>query len=201
MQRSSAEFGRLRAGPLPVLGEASPGPREESYRSGSFCHFHFLRDKTQKPRWIPGNNGVVGHVASHSASRADQRVFANNEIREDRCARTNRGALFHQRWLHAPIFFGLGRAIGRGGAWIRVVDERDAVTNKNVVFDGHALTDKTVTRDLAVPANPSVLLNLHERAHTASVADLTTVKINELGESDVFAQLNVLGDARVGVHS
>ena len=91
--------------------------------------------------------------------------------------------------IEAPFFtsvgstfqslLGLKFAAGRRRARIRVVDERHAMADEDVIFDRDALTDERVARNLAAAADPGVLLDFDERADLRLVADLAAVEIDK----------------------
>jgi hypothetical protein len=60
------------------------------------------------------------------------------------------------------------------------------MTDKDVVLDGHALANKGVRGDLAIPSDEGVLLDLDERSDPAVVADRAAVEIDEGKNFDVF---------------
>jgi hypothetical protein len=66
--------------------------------------------------------------------------------------------------LTLPIRLCLQRTVAGRGARISIIDERNVVTDETLVFDVHALTDKSVAGDFAVFADGGALLNLDKRA-------------------------------------
>jgi hypothetical protein len=75
------------------------------------------------------------------------------------------------------------------------------VADKDVVFDRHAFTDKSVARDPAMPAHGYILLDFHERADLDLVSNLASLKkIGEFRQPYVFAELDVVGNTVIGVH-
>ena len=80
------------------------------------------------------------------------------------------------------------------GAWIVVVDEIDAVTDEDLVFNGHAFADEGVAGNLAVASDRDAFLNLDERADPGAVPDLTTVEIDEVVNVYVATELDVRRD-------
>ena len=75
-----------------------------------------------------------------------------------------------------------------------IVDERHAVTDEDVVFDGDAFANKGMAGNLAIAADGGILLDLDECANLGVIADLAAVQVDELGELDVLAQLYVRCD-------
>jgi hypothetical protein len=72
--------------------------------------------------------------------------------------------------------------------------------DEHVVLDEDALTNECVTGYLAAFSNDRVFLDLDERPNLGLVADLTTIKIDELGQSNIAANADILSDAVIGVH-
>ena len=70
---------------------------------------------------------------------------------------------------------------------MRVIDEGNVVANENLVLDRHTLADKSVTGDLAAPANERVFLNFHEGSDFGLVANDAAVQIDKLGKPDIGA--------------
>src|SRR6266404_4935319 len=104
-----------------------------------------LCDVTENFCRIAGNNCVCRNILGDYTARANDSVFADHHIREDRGSRTYRGSLFYQCSLNGPILFGLQFTVRGYGTWVAVVDKCDAMADKNAVFDLNALTDKRVT--------------------------------------------------------
>jgi hypothetical protein len=99
-----------------------------------------------------------------------------------------------------PVSFGLQAACGGGRTWIRVVDKHHAVSDEDVVFDDYTFTDERVARDLAPFAYRCVLLDLDKGSDLCFVANLASIKVDELGKLDVSSKLYVRRDAYVSVH-
>jgi hypothetical protein len=68
------------------------------------------------------------------------------------------------------------------------------VADEDFVFDSYALTNKGVARDFAVSSHAGALLNLDERPNPGAVTDLAAIKIYEVVNTNVAAQLNVRRD-------
>ena len=76
--------------------------------------------------------------------------------------------------MEAPFLITVGMTCQSASVWIRrlalvdrgvaIVDEHDAVADKDLVFDGHALADEGVALDLAVFADEGVFLDLDKGA-------------------------------------
>jgi hypothetical protein len=90
-----------------------------------------------------------------------------------------------------PVLFCLQLAGASRGARIAIVNERDPMSNEDVVFDRHALANKCVARNLAAVTDLRILLDLYESADLRLIADFTAIKIDELREHYVLAQLDV----------
>src|SRR6185312_11902085 len=127
----------LRLTPLRSLGAADISQRKLPC---SYCD-HLSHHAS----WIAGNDGVVGYITCNHAAGADNGVFADGHAAQDGRAGANRCAALDYSLYHSPVGFRLRVAILVGSAGIFVIDEGNIMTNENVVFDGHALTDKRVT--------------------------------------------------------
>lgn len=85
--------------------------------------------------------------------------------------------------------------------WNFIIDESDAVADEDFVFDRHSFADKTVAGDFTVATDARVLLNLNERTNPGAVADLTTVKVDEVMDNNVAAELDIgRDDAKLSRH-
>ena len=111
---------------------------------------------------ISGDRGSGGDVSGDDGPSADDRSFADRHAAEYGGAAADAGAALHQRGYRFPIGLGLQLAASVGGARNFVVDEGDVVSDENFVFNGHALADKRMARDFAVPSDSGALLNLNE---------------------------------------
>ena len=78
---------------------------------------------------------------------------------------------------------------------IAVVDEGHVVPDENIVFDGHAFADEGVAGNLAPRADSGVLLNLNKRSDLGFIPNLAPIEVDELGQLDVLAELDVGRDA------
>src|SRR5437870_597152 len=154
-------------------------------------HPRLGRDQAEDPRRIPSHNRIVGHVAGHDAAGSDDGILPDDHVRQDRRPGPDRRAFPHQRCLDLPIHLGLEFPRRSCRPRIGVVDEDDAVADEDVVLDCHAFTDEGVARNLALPADLRIFLDLDERPDLCSVADLAAVEIDELRELDVLPQLDV----------
>ena len=93
----------------------------------------------EKASRIPGHNGPGRNVFCHYAAGTDGRPLANDHAAQDGGARADGGPAFDGSRNALPVRLGLRSAIGVGCARKAVVDERDSMTNENLVFDGHPL--------------------------------------------------------------
>jgi hypothetical protein len=107
-------------------------------------------------------------------------------------------ARFRWKKLRLPVLLALQGADPVRGPRVLVVDERYPVSDEHIVLDGHAFADERVALDLAVPADAGVLLHFHECPDLRIVADRTAVKVDELGQTDILAELHVIGYAEIG---
>src|SRR5881296_267994 len=163
----------------------------ECYRCRSLRRPQLGRDQAENPRRIPGHNRIVWHVAGDDAAGPDDGILPDDHVREDRRPGPDRRAFPHQRCLDLPIHLGLEFPRRSRRPRIGVVDEDDAVADEDVVLDCHAFTDEGVARNLALPADLRIFLDLDERPDLCSVADLAAVEVDELRELDVLPQLDV----------
>src|SRR5437879_1435960 len=173
----------------------------ESDRCQSLGHPQLWRYRAEHFRRISRHNGIVGYVASHDAAGTHHGVFADHNIRENRCTRTDGGALFHQRRLHSPVLLRLKFAFRSGRTRKEVIDKDDAMAHEDVVFDGHTFTNEAVARDFAVSADFGVLLDLDKRAYLCVVADFTAIQIDKGREPYVFPQSDIGSNGLMVVHS
>jgi hypothetical protein len=93
----------------------------------------------------------------------------------------------HYRLLNLPVRFGLQVTFASGCPRVKVVDERYAVADKDVVFDLYALTDKGMAGDLAAAAYARIFLNLNEGTDFRLVSDLAAIQIDELRELHILS--------------
>src|SRR5579859_734927 len=172
------------------------------FRSLSASHngLYFRFDVSFQPRRIPRDDRVRRNILGHHASRSDNGVFTDGHVRKNGGTRTNRRALFDQGALDFPVAFRLQLAFRRRSARIGIVDERDAVADENVVFDGHAFAHEGMAGNLAIPSNRCVLLNLDERANLGVFPDFAAVEIDEFGKLDPGPEFHVRSNRAEFVH-
>src|SRR2546425_4860119 len=184
---------------LPVRDAGRPGPPGGSWR-GHSSRCSDDAERPQEARWVARDDRVSGHVPRHDAAGPDQRVLTDRYVRQNGCTRADGSALLHQRGLDFPVLLALQLPVWGGGAWVGVVDERHPVAYEDVVLDGHPFADERVAGNLAVLADPDVLLDLDKGTDLGVVADFTSVEIDELRQDDAAAQLDVGSDAHGVAH-
>ena len=148
------------------------------------------------------HDGRIGsYIFRNDRACADDRPFANRYTAEYGRPAANTGAAFDHRRHRFPIVLSLQLAFGVSRARDFVIDEGDAVADKDFVFDRHAFADKTVAGDFTVATDARVLLNLNERTNPGAVTDLTTVKVDEVMDHNVAAELDIgRDDAKLSGH-
>src|ERR1019366_6402140 len=75
------------------------------------------------------------------------------------------------------------------------------MTNKNLVFNRHAFTDKGMTGDFAFLADFGIFLNFNERPNLRIVSHFATVEVDELRKLYVRADLHVGRNTPVIIHN
>src|SRR3984893_2825961 len=138
-------------------------------------------------RGVSSNRGIGRHVFGYDTTCADDCVFAHGDAAKQSYARTDRGAAFDQGDFATPIVFGLQLAVAVGCARITIVDKSDAVPDKDVVFQGYAFTNKSVTRNLAARADSGVFLDLDKRSNLGLVANLAAIEVDETKDAPIAA--------------
>src|SRR5712671_2150585 len=136
-------------------------------------------------RRVPGNCSIGWHVPGYDTTRTDDCVFADGNPAKQSYTRSDRGAALDQGYLATPIVFSLQLAVAAGCARIAIVDERDAVPDKDIVFQGHTFTNKSVTRNLAARADSGVFLDLDKRSNPGLVANLAAIEVDETKDAHV----------------
>src|SRR5271157_562024 len=162
------------------------------------CSLGDLRDLFDIPKKscrIAGDDGVSRNIFRYDAPGAYQGVFANGDVRQDGATRTDRSPLLHQGPLDFPVRLGLQTAFGRSRSRVGIVDEGDAVADEYVVFNGYALTNEGMARNLAVLSDARIFLDLDKCAYLGFVADFAAIEVDELGKLHISPQLDAGGDA------
>ncbi len=65
------------------------------------------------------------------------------------------------------------------------------MTDKDIVFDEHTLTDERVALDFTILATLDALLDLDERANLRIVPDFATIEIHKIVDFDACTELDV----------
>src|SRR6516165_325039 len=136
---------------------------------------------TKNFRWIADDDRICRHIFRDHAARADDRVFADCDVGQNRNSGSDGGALLHDGPLDLPVGLGLQLTVG-GGTRVSVIDEHHPVPNEDVVFDGDPLAHEGVARDLASLADGRVLLNFDKGSDFCLVSNFATVEVDELRE-------------------
>jgi hypothetical protein len=145
----------------------------------------------QRSCGISGDRGSRLDVPGHDRRGANYCIFTNRHAAEDRCTATDAGAALHDGRDCFPIVIGLQATFGGGCARNFIVDEDDAMPDKDLIFNLDAFADESVAGDFAPAADAGPLLNFDEGADPAFVADFAAVKIYEVVDDDVAAELYV----------
>src|SRR5690348_6652757 len=99
-------------------------------------------DRAAQPRWVADHDGAFGYIARDDRAGADHGARPDSHAAKNHASASDGCAPPHHRCLHPPIGLGLWGTV-RGGCPRRpIVDENDAVTDKDLIFDGHARTDE-----------------------------------------------------------
>ena len=106
---------------------------------------HSFFDVTQDLCGISGHDGIGRNITCDHAAGAYDRVLADLRVGKNRSARPDGCALSYDSPFDFPVGFGLQRSFAIRCSWIAVVDEGDAVSNKDVVFNNNTLTYEGVT--------------------------------------------------------
>ena len=75
-----------------------------------------------------------------------------------------------------------------------VVHEHHPVADEHAVADGHAVADEAVGLHLAVGANASPALDLHESPDPGAIADRAPIEVHERERDNVLAKLDVFDE-------
>ena len=120
----------------------------------------------------------------YNRSRADQRAFSDGNAAENDSTTPDRSATLNSGWHYFPVFLCLETSIGsRPG--IQIVDEHDAMSNKNIILDRDSFADECMRRDLAAPPDDGVFLHLDKRSHLGFVTDCAAVEVNQIWLEDL----------------
>src|SRR5213082_1684782 len=130
--------------PGQVRDEASPNQEMEwrFFRSLSVSHNrnYFRVEVSLQPRGIPRDYGVRRNVFRDHRPGADDCVFSNRHVAKNSRPGPDRCAFLDPRALNLPIAFRLELTLPYRCARIRIVDEGDAMSDEDVIFNGHGVT-------------------------------------------------------------
>jgi hypothetical protein len=90
-----------------------------------------------------------------------------------------------------PVCLGLWCSIVCSGAWEGIVYEGNTVPYKDFVLDHYPFTDERMTGDLAVVADSRTFLDFDERTNARTISDLTSVKVDEIGQANPGAKFYI----------
>ncbi len=68
------------------------------------------------------------------------------------------------------------------------------MADEDVVFNSYTFTDESVAGNFAVASHDSAFLDFNERSNFGAFADLTTIKVDEVVDDDIAAELDVRSD-------
>jgi hypothetical protein len=130
---------------------------------------------------------------------ADHGAYSDRNVGKNCGVAADRGALAHARSQNCPVCLGLKLTLVGRGAWKTVVYKSDTVTDKHLILDLDALTNKRVRRNFAGLAHTRVLLNFHESANPGARSDTAPIQINEVfvEDEDITLEYHVLGNRHV----
>lgn len=132
------------------------------------------------------------NIPRDDRSGADHRSGADSDAAEDYYSRAERRSTFYDRFLKLPVGLRLNGAGFRGSSREPVVHEKNTVSNEDLVLDRHARADERMALNLAVGTDRDLPLDLDERAHAGTLADLAAVEVRERMQYDVATQLDVV---------
>lgn len=122
----------------------------------------------------------------HDGSRPNESAFANGHAGKNDNAATNGCAVPYSRGNHVPVGLSLQVSVC-SGAWIKIVDEQNAMSDEDVIFDCDSLANETVRGDLAPAPDTGILLNLDEGPDPGIVAHSAAVQIDEIRLKDLHS--------------
>jgi hypothetical protein len=151
----------------------------------------FSRRAFQNAGGISSDCGIGGNVSDHDRTRADNRPLADCHSTQNCYAAADAGATLNQARHGDPVSFGLQRAPGAGRAWMLVVNKSHAMSDEDLIFNGHPFADKSVTGDFAITAYARAFLNFDERADLTAVPNLAPIEIDEVMNDYVATEFYV----------
>jgi hypothetical protein len=76
-----------------------------------------------------------------------------------------------------------------------IVDEHDAVPNENLIVYSHTFANERMTLNFAQPADPHILLYLHEGTDASAITYDATVKVSKSIDDHVLTYYYIVSDA------
>src|SRR5712692_10881459 len=137
------------------------------------------RQSFQELRGIPGHNAVRRDVPGHYAPGADHGEFTDGDSTQQGGAGADGGAPLYQSRFASPLLLRFQLSIGVGGTRIKVVDEGDIVSDKDLLLQSYSFADKRVTGNFAPTANPDSFLDFDKGTDFHVIANLAAIKIGE----------------------
>src|SRR5207248_2472370 len=134
------------------------------------------------------------HVFGYDRAGADHRAFTNRHTAKNCRATADACAALYDGGNRRPVTRGLPGSIGIGSTWQLVINKGDAVSNEDLVFDGHPFADETMTGDFAVAPDTCPILDLDEGSQAGAVADFAAVKIYEMIDDHIASEFYVRRD-------
>ena len=114
---------------------------------------------------------------------SNHRALSYEDTAHDDGTASDRRSSFDDRRFQAPFAVCNWEAAAPGGTRATIVDEDNAVTYEDIVFDLDARTYEAVAGDLAAPADSRAPLNFNKGSNACVVADLTSVEIDERAQA------------------
>jgi hypothetical protein len=134
------------------------------------------------------------NILRDNASCADQSIFADGHSAEHGGTRADRRTSPNEGSLAAPIGVRLEPSPGSSSPWTAVIDEGNAVPDKDLGFDRYAFADKRMARDLAAFAYFCALLNFDERPDPSLSANLAAVEIHKAVNPNIAPEFYIRCD-------
>jgi hypothetical protein len=151
-------------------------------------------NKSDDSRGVAGDDGVRRDIFSYHAAGTNDRIFTHGDAGQQGCAGSDRRAFFNKCGDTGPIVIGLQFTACGCCPRIKVVDEGDIVTDKNVMFDGDTFADEGVAGNFTVFTDLCAFLNFNEGAYLRIIADFTAVEVDEVEDFDAFTEFYILCD-------
>lgn len=103
-----------------------------------------LFSASQYSRRVSRHRRICGNIVDYDGAGADQRARADGQPAENCRTAADTGTAFDDGRNDLPLGVRLQCAIRARGARILVVDENDAMADKDFVFDSHPFADETM---------------------------------------------------------